>query len=95
MQRAILAVSFSLSMISREPSTTTMKLSLSISREVRERYAERREYDDVDIAYSSLGDFESAIENHQKQLSITKSMGDRAGRVSFFYMLRGNYKLVF
>ena len=42
-------------------------------------FEEGRAYYNLGNAYHSLGDFQQAIEYHEKDLSIAKDVGDRAG----------------
>ena len=44
-----------------------------------DRAGEGRAYDNLGIAYHRLGDFQKAIEYHERHLKISKEVGDRAG----------------
>ena len=52
---------------------------LHLAKEVGDRAGEGRAYGNLGNAYRSLGDFQQAIEYHQKHLQISKEVGDRAG----------------
>ena len=51
---------------------------LRIAQELGHRTDEGSAYGNLDNAYQSLGDFQQAIQYHQKQLQIAKDVGDRA-----------------
>ena len=50
-----------------------------MAKDVDDRAGEGRAYCNFGNAYDSLGDFQRAIEYHEKDLSIAKDAGDRAG----------------
>ena len=64
---------------------------LSIAKDVGDRAGEGSAYGNLGNAYYSLGDFQRAIEYHEKHLSITKDVGDRAGEGSAYYSLGLSY----
>ena len=51
------------------------------------RFEEGRAYCNLGNAYDSLGDFQRAIEYHEKDLSIAKDVGNRAGEGRAYYNL--------
>ena len=50
-----------------------------MSKEVGDRAGEGRAYGNLGNAYYSLGDFQKAIEYHERDLKISTEVGDRAG----------------
>ena len=55
------------------------------------RFEEGRAYGNLGNAYRNLGDFQRAIEYHEKDLSIAKDVGDRAGEGSAYCNLGNAY----
>ena len=55
------------------------------------RFEEGRAYCNLGNAYDSLGDFQRAIEYHEKDLSIAKDVGDWAGEGQAYYNLGISY----
>ena len=49
------------------------------AKEIGDRAGEGRAYGNLGNAYQSLGDYQKAIEYHEKRLKIAKEIGDRAG----------------
>ncbi|XP_074632061.1 uncharacterized protein LOC141890475 [Acropora palmata] len=56
-----------------------LKIAKEIAKEIGDRAGEGRAYGNLGIAYQSLGDYQKAIEYHEKRLKIAKEIGDRAG----------------
>ena len=52
---------------------------LKFVREEGDRVKEAKIYCILGYAYHSLGDFQKAIEYHERRLKISKEVGDRAG----------------
>ena len=52
---------------------------MKIAKEIGDRAGEGRAYGNLGNAYDSLGDYQKAIEYHEKHLKIAKEIGDRAG----------------
>ena len=52
---------------------------MKIAKEIGDRAGEGRAYGNLGNAYHSLGDYQKAIEYHEKHLKIAKEIGDRAG----------------
>ena len=55
------------------------------------RFEEGRAYCNLGNAYDSLGDFQRAIEYHEKDLSIAKDVGDWVGEGQAYYNLGISY----
>ena len=55
------------------------------------RFEEGRAYGNLGKAYRNLGDFQRAIEYHEKDLSIAKDVGDWAGEGQAYYNLGISY----
>ena len=53
---------------------------MKIAKEIGDRAGEGRAYGNLGIAYKSVGDYQKAIEYHEKCLKIAKEIGDRAGK---------------
>ena len=56
------------------------------------KFEEGRACCNLGNAYYSLGDFQRAIEYHEKDLSIAKDVGDRAGEGSAYGNLGNAYR---
>ena len=56
-----------------------IEIFLKTVREVGDRETEAKVYCSLGNAYDSLGDFQKAIEYHERYLKISKEVGDRAG----------------
>ena len=52
---------------------------MKIAKEIGDRAGEGAAYGSLGIAYNLLGDYQKAIEYHEKDLKIAKEIGDRAG----------------
>ena len=50
-----------------------------MQKKVGDRTGEGRAYGNLGIAYRSLGDYQKAIEYHEKHLKFAVEIGDRAG----------------
>ena len=49
---------------------------MKIAEEIGDPSGEGRAYGNIGIAYISLGDFQKAIEYHEKGLKVAKEIGD-------------------
>ena len=56
-----------------------MKTSLKIAIEIGDLAGERGAYGNLGSAYRSMGDYQKAIEYHEKDLKIAIELGDLAG----------------
>ena len=52
---------------------------MKIAKEIGDRAGEGGAYGNLGISYRSVGDYQKAIEYHEKRLKIAKAIGDRAG----------------
>ena len=52
---------------------------MKIAKEIGDRAGEGRAYGNLGNTYQSLGDYQKAIEYHEKRLKVAKEIGDRAG----------------
>jgi len=52
---------------------------LKIAKEIGDRAGEGRAYGNLGNTYRSLGDYQKAIDYHEKHLKIAKQIGDQAG----------------
>ena len=70
---------------------------MKIAKEIGDRAGEGRAYGNLGNAYQLLGDYQKAIEHHEKRLKIAKEIGDRArkgrpyGSLGNAYQLLGDY----
>ena len=51
---------------------------MKIAKEIGDRAGEGASYGNLANVYQSLGDYQKAIEYHEKRLKIAKEIGDRA-----------------
>ena len=61
-----------------------MKNVLKIAQEIGDRSGEGAAYGNLGCAYQSLGDYQKAIEYHEKRLKIAQEIGDRSWRRSSY-----------
>ncbi|XP_044167750.1 tetratricopeptide repeat protein 28-like, partial [Acropora millepora] len=55
---------------------------LKIAKQIGDRAGEGQGYGNLGNAYQTLGDYQKAIEYHEKHLKIAKEIGDRAGEAA-------------
>ena len=58
------------------------------------RVGEGRAHGSLGIAYYRPGDFQKAIEYHERDLKISKEVGDRAGAVSYTHLTLPTKRIV-
>ena len=64
---------------------------MHFSIEVGDKAGEGRSYCNLGNAYHSLGDFERAIQYHERHLKIAKEVGDKAGEGASYGNLGNAY----
>ncbi len=65
--------------------------ALDISREIGDRNGEASSYNNLGLAYYSLGEYQQAIQYYQQSLAITREIGDRNGEASSYNNLGNAY----
>ena len=65
---------------------------MKIAKEISDRAGEGRAYGNLGNAYKLLGDYQKAIEYHEKDLKIAKEIGDRAGEGGAYGNLGNAYQ---
>ena len=64
---------------------------MKIAKQIGNRAGEGASYGNLGIAYDSLGDYQRAIEYHEKRLKFAKEIGDRAGEGAAYGNLGNAY----
>ena len=59
-----------------------------------DRAGEGKAYNNLGVAYKNLGDFQKAIEYHERHLKISKEVGDRAGEGRAYCNLGNAYDIL-
>ena len=63
-----------------------------MKKKIGDRAGEGKGYGNLGIAYESLGDYQKAIEYHEKRLKVAKEIGDRAGEGAGYGNLGNAYQ---
>ena len=69
-----------------------IEIFLKTVREVGDRETEAKVYCSLGNAYDSRGDFQKAIEYHERHLKISKEVGDKEGEGTAYSNLGNAYK---
>ena len=64
---------------------------MKIAKEIGGRFGEGEAYGNLGKSYQSLGDFQKAIECHEKQLKIAKEIGYREGEGNAYHNIGNVY----